>query len=380
MDGHSSLLQPRLDRLRDRLRLAVIYNGDRHQPNAVINPTHNPRSDKSYRPVAEDIATALRGAGFRHVDLLADDLTLVEKLRQGRHHFAWLNTAGVQGYDAVAHTPALLELAGIPYVGHRPLLAVTLDNKHVFKRELASLGLPTAPFLVCDGASDALDIAADPRFAAAFGDHAGPFVVKPVSGRGSIGVNFVADRAGLAGAVQSVYRTTLNQVMIEPHLPGREYCVSVCGRTVARDGRLQRQAEPFVFSVLERMLGADEPIFTSMDVRPITLDRTRLLDAGDPVHAELVHLARRVHNDFNLRTLVRLDVRADADGKLQILEANPKPDLKRPDKSSVSLVCVGLAQHGMSYEDLVLSLLVDRLEFYLAHRPAAVQHIAELLA
>jgi hypothetical protein len=34
----------------------------------------------------------------------------------------------------------------------------------------------------------------------------------------------------------------------------------------------------------------------------------------------------------------------------------------------------------MSYEDLVLSLLVDRLEFYLVHRPAAVQHIAELLA
>src|SRR5688572_24187360 len=110
MDGHSTLLQPRLDRLRDTLRLAVIYNGDRHQPNAVINRTHNPRSDKSYRSVAEDIATALRGAGFRHVDLLADDLTLVEKLRQGRHHFAWLNTAGVQGYDAVAHTPALLEL------------------------------------------------------------------------------------------------------------------------------------------------------------------------------------------------------------------------------------------------------------------------------
>ncbi|MDF3073912.1 MAG: D-alanyl-alanine synthetase [Alphaproteobacteria bacterium] len=380
MDGHSTLLQPRLDRLRDTLRLAVIYNGDRHQPNAVINRTHNPRSDKSYRSVAEDIATALRGAGFRHVDLLADDLTLVEKLRQGRHHFAWLNTAGVQGYDAVAHTPALLELAGIPYVGHRPLLAVTLDNKHVFKRELASIGLPTAPFLVCDGANDAHDITADPRYAATFGDHAGPFVVKPVSGRGSIGVTFVERRADIAAAVQSVYRTTLNQVMIEPHLPGREYCVSVCGRIVARDGQLRREAEPFAFSMLERLLGADEPIFTSMDVRPITLDRTRLLDARDPVHAELMYLARRVHNDFNLRTLVRLDLRADAAGRLHILEANPKPDLKRPDGKAVSLVCVGLAQHGMSYEDLVLSLLVDRLEFYLAHRPAAVQHIAELLA
>jgi D-alanine-D-alanine ligase len=380
MDGGATFLQPRLDRLRERLRLAVIHNGDRRDPHAVINPTHNPRSDKSYRPVAEDIASALRAAGFRHVELLADDLSLIDRLREGRHHFAWLNTAGVQGYDAVAHTPALLELAGIPYVGHRPLLAVTLDNKHVFKRELAGLGLPTAPFLVCDAANETLDIAADPRFAATFGEHPGPFVVKPVSGRGSIGVTFVERRSGIAQAVQQVYRTTLNQVMIEPHLPGREYCVSVCGRIVARDGKLRREPEPFVFSVLERMLGADEPIFTSMDVRPITRDRTRLLDEGDPVHAELVRLARRVHTDFNLRTLVRLDVRADAEGRLHILEANPKPDLKRPQGSGISLVCAGLERHGMSYEDLVLSLLSDRLEFYLAHRPAAVQHIAELLA
>lgn len=381
MDGISDHLRLRLDRLREGLRLAVIHNGDRMAPGAVINRTHNPRSDKSYRPVAEDIAAALRSSGFRHVDLVADDLGLAERLRERRYHFAWLNTAGVQGYDAVAHTPSLLEMAGIPYVGHRPLLAVTLDNKHVFKRELAGLGLPTAPFMVCDGSSDSLDVPADPRFTAAFGDHGGPFVVKPVSGRGSVGVAYVPERSGVSGAVREIYRTTLNQVMVEPHLPGREYCVSVCGRVVARGGVLRRLEEPFVFSVLERVLGPDEPIFTSMDVRPITRDRTRLLDESDgPLNAALTHLARRVYNDFNLRTLIRLDVRTDGQGRLQILEANPKPDLKRPQGAALSLVCAGLEQHGMSYEDLILSLLADRLDFYFRHRPAAVQHITELLA
>ncbi|MGE0659005.1 MAG: D-alanyl-alanine synthetase [Reyranellaceae bacterium] len=381
VDGVCDHLRLRLDALRTRLRLAVIYNGDRRDAGAVINRTHNPRSDKSYRPVAEDIAAALRAVGFRNVDLLADDLGLAERLRRERYHFAWLNTAGVQGYDAVAHTPSLLELAGIPYVGHRPLLAVTLDNKHVFKRELAGLGLPTAPFMVCDGASDSLDIAANPRFAAVFGDHPGPFVVKPVSGRGSVGVTFVSDRAGLDDAIRQVYVSTLNQVMIEPHLPGREYCIAVCGRVVARGGVLERLDAAFAFSALERVLDKDEPIFTSMDVRPITRDRSRLLeDADAPVRDELVRLARRVHADFNLRTLVRLDLRADLEGKLHILEANPKPDLKRPQGEATSLVCAGLEQHGMTYEDLVLSLLADRLDFYFRHRPAAVQHIAELLA
>ena len=90
-------------------------------------------------------------------------------------------------------------------------------------------------------------------------------------------------------------------------------------------------------------------------------------------------MARAVWRDFQLRTLVRLDIRADADGRLQILEANPKPDLKRPSGNELSLVCAGLARVDMTYEDLILSLLVDRLDHYLQNRPAVVGHIAKWL-
>ena len=33
----------------------------------------------------------------------------------------------------MAHAPALLEMLGVPYIGHNPLAASLLDNKHVFK-------------------------------------------------------------------------------------------------------------------------------------------------------------------------------------------------------------------------------------------------------
>lgn len=369
-----------LDRLRETLRIAVLYNGDRNSPGAVIHHTHNPRSEKSYRPVAEDIAEAIRSNGFRHVVLLPDDMTLAERLRQEAIDLAWLNTAGVQGYDAVAHTPSFLEMAGIPYVGHRPLLAVTLDNKQVFKRECAGLGLPTPAFMVWDGVWGTLDADREGRFQGAFGDHPGPFVVKPVTGRASQHVHLVPDRAGLAAVVDEVYRRTLNQVLVEAFVGGREYCVAVSGRVVARGGVLERLEEPFVFSALERMLEPGEAIFTSMDIRPITQDRTRLLGPADgEIYDGLVRLARAVHAEFQLRALVRLDIRADSAGRLFILEANPKPDLKRPDGRQTSLVCVGLAAHGMSYEDLILSQLIDRLEHYMRNRPAAVQHISERL-
>jgi D-alanine-D-alanine ligase len=380
-DGVFAHLRDTLDRLRETLRIAVIYNGDRTADGAVLHQTHNPRSEKSYRPVAQDIAEGLKSCGFRHVALLPDDLTLAQRLREEAIDLAWLNTAGVQGYDAVAHTPSLLEMAGIPYVGHRPLLAVTLDNKQVFKRECAGLGLPTPEFMVWDGTWGVLDVRRLEQFDRIFGDYEGPFVVKPVTGRASQHVHLVPDRAGLLAKVNEVYRATLNQVLVERFVGGAEYCVAVSGRVIAPGGRPEQLEQPFVFSVLERMLEPDEKIFTSMDVRPITQDRTRLLGPADgAVYDELVRLARRVHSDFQLRALVRLDIRADETGRLFILEANPKPDLKRPDGKQTSLVCVGLGAHGMDYEDLLLSQLIDRLEHYMRNRPAAVRHIAERLS
>jgi D-alanine-D-alanine ligase len=377
--GHD-ILTADLDRLRARLRIAVIHNGDREAPGAVIRPTHNPRSEKSYRPVAEDIAEALTTLGFRHVSLLADDMRLAKRLRDERIDLAWLNTAGVQGYDAVAHTPAILELCGIPYVGHRPLLAVTLDNKHIFKRECAGLGLPTPPFMVWEGVSGPLDVDGTGRFTATFADHPGPFVVKPVAGRASHDVHYVATRSEVPAFAAAVYAKTLNLVQIEPFVDGPEYCVSVCGPLVVRGGVAERHGGPFVFSALKRRLEPGEVIFTSMDARPITRDRVRLLHPEDaPVHGELARLAAAVYREFQLRTLVRLDVRADRAGRLFILEANPKPDLKRPAGDGISLVCAGLAAEGMSYEDLILSLLLDRLDHYLRHRPALVAHIAAQL-
>ncbi len=368
-----------LDRLRERLRIAVIYNGDRTAPGAVIRQGHNPRSEKSYKPVAEDIASGLRAAGFERVALLPDDLTLPDRLREEAIDLAWLNTAGIQGYDAIAHAPATMELAGVPYVGHRPLLALTLDSKQVFKREAQALGLPTPPFLVWDGVRGRFSTD-DPVFAREFAGWDGGFVVKPVIGRASLNVIHVPERAGLPEAVETVYRETLNQVLVEAYMSGPEYCVAVSGPVVVREGAPERGAAPFAFSAVERKLGPGEAIFTSMDLKPIDGGRAHALGPEHPDFAALIDLARRVHDDLQIRCLVRLDVRADHAGRLHILEANPKPDLKRPDARATSLVCLGLPQERMSYEDLILSLLLDRLDHYLRNRPAVVRHIAELMA
>lgn len=369
-----------LDRLRDRLRIAVIYGGDKAAPGAVLHPTYNARPWKSYQVVAADIAEALGRLGFRHVVLLPDDIHLIDRLGAERTHFAWLNTGGVQGYNPMAHAASILELAGIPYVGHDPLTVGTLDNKHAFKRDLACLGLPTAPFITWHMSRGPFRPKVNSRFARAFRAHWGPFIVKPVSGRASLHVHVVDREDDLPDAVADVFEATMNHVLIEGYLPGREYCIAACGPVVAQDGRLERRADPFVFSAVERVLDDDERIVTSMDVKPITVDRLRPLDpdADAEVLGELNELGRQIYLDFNLETLVRLDLRADVAGRLCVMEANPKPDLKAPSGRGTNVICAGLGRHGMSYDDLILSLLADRVDFLLRHRRHAVRHLAEL--
>ena len=143
-------LQNVIEQLKSRLRIAVVFGGNKVSPDSVVYRSQNTRSWKSYETVAEDIAASLKRSGFRHVDVVPEDMQLSDRLRRNGTHMAWLNTGGVQGRNSAAHAPSTLEMLGLPYVGHDPLSATTLDNKHAFKREAVCAGLPTAPFSTWD--------------------------------------------------------------------------------------------------------------------------------------------------------------------------------------------------------------------------------------
>ena len=344
----------------ERARLAVIYGGDKSTDGAVLRPRGNPRSWKSYEAVARDIANALGRIGAGHVEVIPDDMRLADRLKDSRIDMAWLNTGGVQGHSAISHAPAMLELLGIPYVGHDPLTAAILDNKFVFKRQMHAMGLPTAPFIVWrDGR---VDPTASTAFARIFKEWKGAYIVKPISGRASLNVHYVEHTTKIAAATREVIEITNNPVLIEAYLPGREYCIAVSGPIISRGNRLVDLDTPFTFAAIERVLSPDERIFTSMDHKPITHDRIRALDSATDAYEidTLEELASRLYLEFPLRTLVRLDVRADRNGRLFILEANPKPDLKAAEGKSTSLIGAGLANYGMTYDDLIFAIFANR--------------------
>lgn len=364
-----------------RLRLAVIFGGDKSAPGAVIRATRNPRSWKSYESVARDIAAAMQRLGCNHAEVIPDDMTLPQRLRDGRIHMAWLNTGGVQGHAAIAHASSMLEMLGIPYIGHDPLTAAALDNKFFFKRQMMAIGVPTAPFIVWAPGSGVPDPSRDPRFQLAFRGRQEGFVVKPVTGRASLHVHHVGRIEDLADVASAVHAVTQNPVIIEAFLPGREYCIAVMGPIVAKAGRLHRLPGPFTFAAVERVLEPGEHVFTSMDTKPITRDRMRPLDPATDAFVidTLEDLAARIYSELPLETLVRLDVRADANGRLHVLEANPKPDLKAAEGASTSLIEAGLERYGMTYDDLILSIFANRAAHLLDEAPGITETVERLI-
>jgi D-alanine-D-alanine ligase len=379
--GREDELQGQIEKMFRRLRLALVYGGDKSVDGAVIEQTTNARSWKSYEVVARDIAAAMERIGCRHISLFPDDMRLGASLREFDAHLAWLNTGGVQGQGSVTHAPAMLEMFGIPYVGHDPIMAGILDNKHIFKRQMKAAGIRTAPFAVVLPTGADYSLYQDKYFLSEFSDYPGPFIVKPVSGRASLNVNYVEERGDVEAVVKSVYAITRNHVLIEKYLGGPEYCVAVGGPVICRGGRLERLEKPFVFSPLERILDSNEKIFTSMDIKPISGARARVLDPVQDalVRRQLEALAVSVFNDLGVETLVRLDVRADAKGKLFVLEANPKPDLKAPAPGISSLVCLGLDEHGMTYDDLITTIFADRVDSLLSQRRGSADRLKRLL-
>ncbi len=246
-------LAGQVQRLLSNMRIAVIYGGNKADEGSVLYRTYNPRSWKSYEPVAADIADSLRRLGCRYVSLMADDMRLAQRMRDEAIQFAWLNTGGVQGYCAVSHAPAIMEMLGVPYIGHEPLTAGILDSKHTFKRQLLGLGIPTGRFITWHESTGRFDPRSNAEFQTAFRDYAGPFIVKPVSGRASLNVEFVENVDDIAQVAADVYRLTHSHVLIEEYLSGREYCVAACGPVIARRGKLTRLDGPFTFAVVERV-------------------------------------------------------------------------------------------------------------------------------
>jgi D-alanine-D-alanine ligase len=207
--------------------------------------------------------------------------------------------------------PAVCELFEQPYSFSDPLTcALTLD-KSLAKRLVRDHGLPTAEFAVVERLSDLETIA-----------FSGPLFVKPLAEGSSKGINGrskVENRADLAAVCAELLGLFRQPLLVEPFLPGRELTVGIVGNGSAAA----------VVAVMEVsfVAGDEREAYTATNKDDFATRVSYRLLNGEPVSERARQIALDAYRALSCRDAARIDLRCDALGEPQFLEANPLPGL-----------------------------------------------------
>jgi D-alanine-D-alanine ligase len=266
-------------------------------------------------------------AGVAPAPPSADALAMVRGGSQGGP----LSTAGLDEVDVVFLTlhggtgedgtiQALLDLAGVPYVGSGHAASAVAMDKDLSKRLFQAAGIPTAPWLMAPVDVD--------RVEAELG---WPVVVKPNKQGSTVGLTVVKRVDDLQAAVDEAFRYD-GEVMLERFIAGRELTCGVLGGQALAVGEIIPRGEIFDYESKYQHGGADE-VFPA-GLPPETTEAVR-------------DFSLRAHRALKLDGFSRADFRLDGDGNLWILEVNTLPGM-----TATSLLPQSAAAAGIPFPEL----------------------------
>ncbi|MCK6459876.1 MAG: D-alanine--D-alanine ligase [Planctomycetes bacterium] len=267
---------------------------------------------------------------------------LVERLAAGAKWDLVFNIAeGMRGFGREAQVPALLDAYGIPYTFCDPLCAAVTLHKAVAKRVLRDLGIPTPDFAVVERAEDARKV-----------DLPFPLFVKPVAEGTAKGIRAeskVRDREALQAECARVIAACRQPALVETFLPGREVTVGITGtgEKAVAIGTLE--------VILKPAAEADSYTYKNKEYCEDLCEYTL---AKGPFAAEAERLALAAWRGLACRDGGRIDLRADAQGRLSVLEANPLPGL-HPEHSDLPILGT---KAGVPYRELIRRIVASAVE------------------
>lgn len=284
----------------------------------------------------DSIEAELRALGHE-TDRIGHVRELAARLVAGDRWDLVFNIAeGMHGIGREAQVPALLDAYEIPYTFSDPLVSALTLHKGMTKSVLRDLDIPTTDFAIVEGPDDLSKV----RFGF-------PVFAKPVgegTAKGIDGASKIRTRAQLAKRCRHIVDTYHQPAIVEPFLPGREFTTSVVGtgsraRVVGTlEIELRGDAEPDAYTYVNKEKCED-------------LVHYFLADAESA--RKCAEISLRVWRDLGCRDGGRVDLRADADGELQVLEVNPLPGM-HPEHSDLPMTCTAV---GMPYRELIRAIV-----------------------
>lgn len=283
----------------------------------------------------DSIEGALRALGHE-TDRIGNVRQLVMRLAQGdRWDLVFNICEGLRGPGREAQVPALLDAYEIPYTFGDPLVMSVCLHKGLTKTVIREHGLATPRSLLVDDVASLNDSAL--KF---------PLFIKPVAegtGKGITPDSKIETSDELASGCAELLAKFRQPVLVEEFLPGREFTTGLVGTgdnaTVL--GTLEiillAAAEPEVYSYVNKE-------------RCEELVEYRLVRGeNDPEVAAAEALALAAWRALGGRDAGRIDLRSDAGGQPQFIEANPLAGL-HPQHSDLPMIATAV---GVPYLELI---------------------------
>jgi D-alanine-D-alanine ligase len=227
---------------------------------------------------------------------------------------------------------ALLELAGLPYVGSTAGACRGAYDKAVAKTRLVEAGVPT-PRWVTLPSTIFREVGPENLYHLVDSVIGLPLVVKPVQGGSALGVSVVRDEQELPGALVQAFAYA-PEVLLEAWVDGHEVTVPVLD---LGDGP-QALAPMLIELPAGTSYDYQARYDASSDVR-----YTSLADDDGRFDVPAVRaVAEQVHALLGLRDLSRVDVIVGRDGVPQVLEAAVTPGLTETSTFPLAVTSAGL--------------------------------------
>jgi len=299
------------------IRIVTVLMGDPRLPDEVkLDGKFNPDDHVTIRKLQEAL-DELPGFRFEFHDNHESLLETLKSLRPG----LVLNLCD-EGFNNDAtmelHVAAYLEMLGILYSGAAPAALGLCYDKALVRAIAADCDIQV-PLETCFDVDDQ----------AATLPSVFPALIKPAKGDSSIGItrDAVVETPAQMVAYLSGLRQTLpgRPILVQEYLSGAEYSVGLIGNPGIDITALPilevdyRRLDPSLPRILgyESKWQPDSPYWTDIEYREADLD--------DDARRFLIDASVTLFQRLGCRDYARIDFRADASGRIKLLEVNPNP-------------------------------------------------------
>ncbi|MGY5452102.1 D-alanine--D-alanine ligase [Agarivorans sp. MS3-6] len=296
-------------------KVAVLFGGDSAEREVSL---------KSGNAVLSGLLRA--GINAQGIDTKGFDLNLL-KQRKYSHVFIALHGRG--GEDGTLQ--GALEYLALPYTGSRVLGSALAMDKIRCKQIWQNMGLPTASYKVVEKghyrAGEAADILAE---------LSGSVIVKPALEGSSIGMAKADTAEELEEAITNAFEYD-SRVLIEQWISGAEYTVAIVGERVLPSIRMRTPHTFYDYNA--KYQSSSTEYFCPSGL-------------SDAAEQQLADIAMKAFKAADCEGWGRVDFMADQQGNWYLLEVNTSPGM-----TEKSLVPMAAKQAGMSFDQLVVSIL-----------------------